>query len=56
MEIGREIKRLREEYGISQSQLAGQIMSKSLISRIENGNVNPSLKTLTIIAKNSMSL
>jgi transcriptional regulator with XRE-family HTH domain len=52
MDIGREIRRLREERGWSQAKLAGAAdMGTSGISQIETGARNPSAVTLSKIAE-----
>ena len=49
--IGRNLKRLRVESGLSQKGLAEAAqLSPTLISRIENGLVRPSIATLELIA------
>lgn len=48
--IGKKIKKVREELGLSQRQLAGEEMTRAYISLIENGRAIPSDKTLRIIA------
>lgn len=49
--IARKIKEIREDLGVSRSQLAGWAeVSPSLISQLENGRVHPSLETLGRIA------
>ncbi|MCO7128126.1 helix-turn-helix domain-containing protein [Sporolactobacillus shoreicorticis] len=45
------IKRLRREYGLTQGDLAGPGLSRSMISLIESGRSVPSLKTLEIVAQ-----
>jgi ribosome-binding protein aMBF1 (putative translation factor) len=50
-DIKREIIRLRIEQGISQKELAERINTKqSAISRLENGDYNPSLEFLSKVA------
>jgi transcriptional regulator with XRE-family HTH domain len=52
MEVGREIRRLREEKGWSQAKLAGAAgMGVSGVSQIETGARNPSAVTLAKIAE-----
>jgi transcriptional regulator with XRE-family HTH domain len=52
MEIGREIRRLREAKGWSQAKLAGAAdMGVSGVSQIETGTRNPSAVTLSKIAE-----
>ncbi|MCV2866356.1 helix-turn-helix domain-containing protein [Albidovulum sediminicola] len=46
-EVGRALHRLRQERGMTVSDLAARAnLSTAMISRIENGNVSPSLSTL----------
>jgi putative transcriptional regulator len=56
--IGAEIKKHREDAGLSQTQLANDInRSPQLICDIEAGRRNPSIHTLQLIAKRlNMSL
>jgi|SRR5215207_10584372 transcriptional regulator with XRE-family HTH domain len=50
--VGREVKRLREARGWSQTRLAGEAgMSASGVSMIENGHRNLSTETLAKLAK-----
>jgi len=50
--IGKRIKEFRNDDGITQIQLAREIKSKhSYISALENGKLNPNLKTLEKICK-----
>lgn len=51
MTIGEKIKFLRKEKKLTQSQLAGKKMTKSMLSQIENNNAMPSMKNLKYIAK-----
>ena len=49
--IGRSLKTFRQEAGLSQKYLAETVdLSSTLISRIENGLLRPSLATLELIA------
>lgn len=49
--VGENIKRLRKERGISQSELARLCFKdKQAIEKIENGKVNPTLYSLYLIA------
>lgn len=48
--MGEKIKRLRKELKLTQSELAGDEMSKSMLSQIENNVAKPSMKTLKYIA------
>lgn len=49
--IGKKIRKLRLQLGLSQTQLAGKEMTRSYISLIEKGKATPSEKTLAIIAQ-----
>lgn len=48
--VGEKIKLLRKELNMTQSELAGKEMTKSMLSQIENNISNPSIKTLQYIA------
>jgi transcriptional regulator with XRE-family HTH domain len=51
IKIGRNIKELRKEKGISQVELAYMCnFEKTNMSRIESGNNNPTIRTLLKIA------
>ncbi|WP_157800221.1 helix-turn-helix domain-containing protein [Sporolactobacillus pectinivorans] len=50
MEYIQNIKRIRRGLGLTQQELAGPGLSRSMISLIESGRSVPSLKTLQIIA------
>jgi ribosome-binding protein aMBF1 (putative translation factor) len=51
-EVGREVRRLREEAGLTQRQLAGRAgMTQSVIARLEAGGTEPTLTTLDRVAK-----
>lgn len=45
-----EIKRAREEAGLSLADVAGQELSRAAIHRVEQGKVRPSMRTLRLIA------
>lgn len=50
--VGERLKKLREERGLTQSQLARQAgVTSGLIGQIEQGKVQPSLKTLERVAE-----
>ncbi|KUK10668.1 MAG: Transcriptional regulator, XRE family [Clostridia bacterium 41_269] len=50
--LGKKLKKLREEQGITQAELAkGAGVSAGLIGQIEQGRVQPSLQTIEKIAK-----
>jgi transcriptional regulator with XRE-family HTH domain len=48
--IGKRIKKLRLEKGLSQRELASEGVTYAYISRIEAGTRNPSLKALIKLA------
>mgnify|MGYP003394242299 FL=1 len=50
--LGKNLKRIRTEKGISQGEI-GRILEvdKSFVSNIENGKTNPTLATIAKIAK-----
>lgn len=50
MNIGSKIKRLRLQAGLSQKQLAGDCVSRVMVSLIESGKANPSLRTINALA------
>ena len=50
--IGENIRRLRTEHHMTQKELADQLfVTAQAVSRWENGDVEPSLKTITELAK-----
>ncbi|WP_035291041.1 helix-turn-helix transcriptional regulator [Clostridium sp. KNHs214] len=51
LSIGEKIKRLRKELSMTQAELAEPEMTKGMLSHIENGHANPSMKNLQYIAK-----
>lgn len=52
VEIGKKIKRIRKEKGLSQTEVAVDAgLDSSYYSKIERGEVNPSLKKLYKIIK-----
>ncbi|MDK7927078.1 MAG: helix-turn-helix transcriptional regulator [Staphylococcus simulans] len=51
MKFGQNIKQIRKQRNLTQKQLADQIkISRSYLSDIENGNKNPSAKTVKKLA------
>ncbi len=48
--LGEKIKQRRRELHLTQAALAGESVTRILISRIESGDVNPSLETLKYLA------
>lgn len=51
MNIGQSIRDARTQRGMTQRELAGSHFTRELISQIESGRCQPSLKTLTILAQ-----
>ena len=50
--LGRNLKRIRTEKGISQGDIARTLETdKGFISNIENGKTNPTLATIAKLAK-----
>ncbi|MDF2473411.1 MAG: helix-turn-helix family protein [Anaerocolumna sp.] len=49
--LGNKIKRLRKELKMTQTELAGKEMTKSMISQIENNTAMPSMKNLQHLAE-----
>ena len=50
MNIGEKIKDLRASKMMTQKELAGDVITRNMLSQIENGSANPSLSTLTYLA------
>lgn len=50
-ELGKRIKKLRVEKGMTILELADNKMSKGMLSMIENGRANPSMESLKFIAR-----
>lgn len=51
MSIGEKIRDIRAAKCMTQSQLAGEFITRNMLSRIENGAAKPSLPTVIYIAK-----
>ena len=49
--IGRKVKNLRQEKLMTQSELAGDKITRSMLSLIEHGNSEPSLSSLSYLAE-----
>ena len=50
--LGQNLKRIRTKKGISQNKIAHILgIDRAFISHIENGKTNPTLSTITKIAK-----
>lgn len=50
MKIGEKIKKLRTEKSMTQSELAGNFITRNMLSLIESGSAQPSLTTIEYIA------
>ncbi len=48
--LGQRVRAARHERGLSQSQLAGEELTKGFISQVESGLVRPSLRSLQVLA------
>lgn len=51
MELGSRIKAARIAAGLSQRQLCGEHITRNMLSQIENGSAQPSMKTLGYLAE-----
>ena len=51
MKIGEKIKKIRKLRGMTQAELANKIVTRNMISAIENGTSSPSLETLGQLAE-----
>ena len=50
MELGEKLKQARLEAGLSQRQLCGEIITRNMLSQIENGSAKPSFATLQALS------
>ena len=50
MELGQRIRAARLEAGLSQRQLCGKVITRNMLSQIENGSARPSMDTLQYLA------
>ena len=50
MELGQRLKAARLEMGLSQRQLCGDVITRNMLSQIENGTARPSMDTLRYLA------
>ena len=50
MELGQKIKQARLAAGLSQRQLCGDVITRNMLSQIENGSARPSMDTLKYLA------
>ena len=51
MELGEKIRQARLEAGLSQRQLCGDVITRNMLSQIENGSARPSMDTLRYLAQ-----
>lgn len=51
MELGRRLKQARLKAGLSQRQLCEEIVTRNMLSQIENGTARPSMETLRQFAQ-----
>lgn len=51
MSVGRKIKALRKRRGMTQGELAENIVSRGMLSRIENDTAEPSMNTLRLLSE-----
>ena len=50
MELGEKLRNARLEAGLSQRQLCGDVITRNMLSQIENGSARPSMPTLQVLA------
>ncbi len=50
MELGQRLRQLRIEQGLSQRQLCGDVITRNMLSQIENGTARPSMDTLSYLS------
>lgn len=50
MELGEKLRQARQEAGLSQRQLCGEIITRNMLSQIEHGTARPSMDTLQALA------
>ncbi len=51
MNIGKKIKKVRLSKGMTQTELAGEQITRNMLSQIENGSATPSVSTISYIAQ-----
>jgi transcriptional regulator with XRE-family HTH domain len=51
MKLGEKIKSARKAKGLTQEALAGSVITRNMLSKIENGVATPSFRTLEYLAK-----
>ncbi len=50
MELGEKLRLARQEAGLSQRQLCGQMITRNMLSQIEGGKARPSMTTLQYLS------
>ena len=50
MDLGTRLRQARLEAGLSQRQLCGEVITRNMLSLIENGSAKPSMETLRYLA------
>lgn len=50
MELGEKLRLARQEAGLSQRQLCGDVITRNMLSQIEHGTARPSMDTLRYLA------
>ena len=50
MELGQRLRQARIEQGLSQRQLCGDVITRNMLSQIENGTARPSMDTLAYLS------
>jgi len=50
MELGEKLFKARQEAGLSQRQLCGEVITRNMLSQIEHGTARPSMETLRYLA------
>lgn len=50
MELGQKLRLARQEAGLSQRQLCGEVITRNMLSQIENCSAKPSMDTLQYLA------
>ncbi len=51
MTLGQQLKQARQEAGLSQRALCGDVITRNMLSQIENGTAKPSMDTLRYLAQ-----
>jgi Predicted transcription factor, homolog of eukaryotic MBF1 len=51
LSLGEKIRTLRKQQNLTQSDLAGEFITRNMLSRIENGSATPSIESLCYIAR-----